>query len=104
MHYVATINLDYNAIKQKEYQKLLVALEHAGWNYIGNSALFYDGEDLDDVRRALALLSRSMHLGGNLTTLSLQVQSVDGARSVASSRNRVNAYTDLMRLPEPSWP
>lgn len=104
MHYVATVNLDYTRTNVTEYQRLLVALEHAGWEYVETSAMIYEAQDLDGVRRALALLSRSVHLGGDLSALNLQVQAVGASRPAPTNRKRENAYRDVMALPAPPSP
>lgn len=104
MHYVATLNFDYTRTKQVPYQKLLVALEHAGWEYVETSAMLYESEDLAGVLRALHLLSRSLHLGGDLSALNLQVQAVGATRRAPTDRNRQNAYREVMNLPGPPAP
>ena len=78
--YLATLNLDYTATDRAAYQKLLVALEIAGRQYVETSAMLYESEDLDGVLRALALLSKYVHFGGDLSALNLQVQAVGATR------------------------
>jgi hypothetical protein len=104
MRYVATLTLDYTNLKVNEYQRLLVAFEHAGWEYVETSALVYEADDLVGVLRALALLSKSAHLGGDLSALNLQVQAVGFGKNVATTRNPSNAYRDVMALPGPPAP
>lgn len=101
MDYVATITLDYTDMNRAEYQKLLVAIEHAGWDYTETSAMIYEGDDIDVVRRGLALLGKAVHLGGTLSALSIQVQGVGATRPAPTYRNRPNAYRSLMALPNP---
>lgn len=102
--YIATINLDYTATRPTPYQKLLVALEHAGWHYVETSAMLYEADDLDGVRRAFELLARYVHQGGELSALNVQVQAVGPRRQAPSPRNRANAYHEIMREPGPPAP
>lgn len=104
MDYIATLNIDYTRTKQNEYQKLLVALEHAGWDYVETSAMLYQGPDLDAIRRGLMLLSNFVHKGGNLSALNIQVQAVAEPRSAPTDRKRENAYADIASLPGPPNP
>lgn len=100
MYYYATLTLDYTRTRNNEYQKLIVALEYAGWDHTETSAMIYQGDDFDVIRRGLVLLGKAADLGGDLSALGLQVVGGE-VGPYPTTRNPANAYRQIMELPDP---
>ena len=97
MIYLATISLDYTDTNIGGYQKLQAALIQTGWTYSETSTLYVETEDLEVVRRGLALLAHGIDGGGTLSNLNVTVHLVGDPytpRSVTTHRYAVEQIMD----------
>lgn len=94
------MNLDYTGTDGPTYQRILTAVEGAGWNYVETSAMAYEG-DLEGVRRALDVLARVAHLGGTLSALTVQVQLIGEMRETPGPWAPDPSYAWALEHPSP---
>jgi hypothetical protein len=99
--YRAVVNLDYTRTRNNDYQRILKALDGAGWSYVETSAMAYEG-DLDGVRRGLEVLARSIQTGGILSALTVQVQLIGPTARTPGAARPENALRAVLRMPLPS--
>lgn len=96
MPYLATIAVDYTGANTNAYAKLQTALIHAGWEYSETSTLYVETDDLDVVRRGLALLANGVDSPGMLSHLSVTVHYVGLPHAPAAMRNHPYAIQQIL--------
>jgi hypothetical protein len=99
--YHAAINLDYSNMNGPGYQRILKALEGAGWEYVETSAMAYDG-DLPNVLLALEMLARALPSGGTISAVTIHIQRVGAGPHAPGAGTPANARAAVLQLPLPS--
>lgn len=99
--YFATIAVDYTGAAPNAYAKLQTALIQAGWEYSETSTLYVETDDLDVVRRGLALLAAGVDSPGMLSHLSVAVHFVGLPHRPAAMRNHPNAIQQILDMGVP---
>lgn len=103
MPYIATVALDYSAANANAYAKLVTSLLQAGWEYSETSTVYVESDDLDVVRRGLALLAHGLDSPGasTLSNLSVTVQFVGDPTVPGYARNHPRAIEQITAIPLP---
>ncbi|MFG6476651.1 hypothetical protein ACFXP7_09725 [Microbacterium sp. P06] len=103
MPYIATVALDYSAGNANAYSKLVTSLLQAGWEYSETSTVYVESDDLDAIRRGLALLAHGIDSPGpnTLSHLSVSVQFVGPAADPSYVKNHPRAIEQVTAMPVP---
>jgi hypothetical protein len=99
--YRAVINLDYTRPNNAGYQRILNALDGAGWDYVETSAMAYEG-DLDGIRLGLEVLARALPTGGTVSAVTIQIQRIGAARPTPGAQRPENALDAVLGMDLPS--
>lgn len=99
--YRAVINLDFTRTASTGYQRILKALEGAGWDYVETSAMAYEG-DLHGILLGLEVLARALGTGGTVSAVTVQVQRIGVSRRTPGAANPDRAIEAVLRMPLPS--
>ena len=101
--YVAVVNVDFTDSVNPHYQRILQALEGAGWEYVETSAMAYDG-DLNGAMAGLEILSRALPPAGRLSALTVQIQRIGAGPRAPGPETPANALRNALANPGPAYP
>lgn len=100
MRYEATCNIDFRGGRDiNSYNRLLNALEAAGWAYCGNSAMVLIEGSEEEVQIALEVLAKALINIGRLQHLTFTVQGVSEPRPAPAAKNHRMALERILSMP-----
>lgn len=103
MDYRAVVTLDYTGTRDgNAYQRLLNALDQAGWSYAETSAMYIECDDIGPILLGLEVLARAAASPGTVSALNLQVQLVGPERAAPAAQNHAQALPNVLNMALPS--
>lgn len=105
--YRGVLNIDYTDQNPNDYQKLVAALQAAGWMYVETSAFAIETPDLGQVWRGIELVAKQDSTAGTLSALTYHIQSSENfedGKQYAATANHPNALEEVLRkeFPRPA--
>lgn len=100
--YRSTINLDLEKCPDAERNILMKALEHAGWKYVGTSAMSLDAGTLDQIQIAFEYLARAFPELGTMTAVTVHAQRILPEKKVSGSRSGETSTETVKSWPLPA--